>query len=116
MRSSSRRPWLSNRQSSTFWALAENSAKLVPLPSQLAPRGWGAPAESLVLALRDEKKCGKRRNDKVDLGNAAFVQRPHRPGVPHIAAAISGRIGVEDFAPGAGKRDPDAVITVDLGG
>src|SRR3984957_1109812 len=116
IRSSSRRPWLSNRQSSTFSALAENSAKLVPLPSQLAPSGCGAPADRRVSALRDEKKGGKRRNDKVDLGNAAFVQRPYCSGVPDIATAIAGRIGVEDLAPGAGKRHPDAVVPVDLGG
>src|ERR1700692_1826648 len=85
-RSSSRRPWLSNRQSSTFSAFAENSAKLVPRPSQLAPSGWEAPAESLVLAFRDEKNGGKRRNDKADLGNAAIVQRPYRSGVPDIFA------------------------------
>src|ERR1700704_5874927 len=115
MRSSSRRPWLSNRQSSTFCALAENSAKLVPLPSQLAPSGWGAPTESLLLALRDEKNGGKRRNDKADLGNAAIVQRPYRPGVPDIAAAVGGSVGVEDLAPGAGKRHPDTIVPVHFG-
>src|SRR5436309_135217 len=45
MRSSSRRPCGSNRQSSTFRALAENSAKFVPRPSQVAPNGWGKPEE-----------------------------------------------------------------------
>src|SRR5580700_10927200 len=101
MRSSSRRPWLSNRQSSTFCALAENSAKLVPRPSQAAPSGWGAPAESRMLALRDEKDGGKRRNDKADLGNTAIVQRPYCAGVPDIAAAVDRGVGVEDLAPGA---------------
>jgi len=44
MRSVSRSPQLSNRQSSTFVAWAENSEKLVPRPSQLAPRGCGKPS------------------------------------------------------------------------
>src|SRR5258708_19749174 len=88
MRSSSRRPWLSNRQSSTFCALVENSAKLVPCPSQLAPSGWGAPAESRALAVRDEKNGGKRRNATADLGNAPFVQRSTSPRVPHAAAPV----------------------------
>src|SRR5690606_24441235 len=44
MRSSSRLPWLSNRQSSTLVACAENSAKFTPSPSQVAPRGKGWPS------------------------------------------------------------------------
>ena len=32
-------PVESNKQSSTFVAYSENSAKLTPLPSQVAPRG-----------------------------------------------------------------------------
>src|SRR5690554_6309993 len=41
---SSRLPWLSNRQSSTLVACAENSAKFTPRPSQVAPRGKGWPS------------------------------------------------------------------------
>src|SRR5918911_2871992 len=92
MRSSSRRPWLSNRQSSTFVAFAENSAKFVPRPSQVAPNGCGDPAESRTLALGDEKNCSKRWNDKTDLGNGPLLQRTYAPGVPDITAAITGRI------------------------
>src|ERR1700730_7629489 len=114
MRSSSRRPWLSNRQSSTFVALAENSAKLVPRPSQVAPSGWDAPADSLVLAFRDEEKGGERRNDKADLGNAAIVQRLYCSPVPDIAAPIGGGVGIEDLAPGAGKWNPDAIIPINF--
>src|ERR1700733_1755103 len=50
MRSSSVRPESSNRQSSTLVAFAENSAKLTPKPSQVAPRGLGEP--SLIRDLR----------------------------------------------------------------
>src|SRR3954453_6383020 len=44
MRAVSRAPLLSNRQTSTFVACAENRTKLVPLPSQVAPRGSGRPS------------------------------------------------------------------------
>src|SRR6201996_6927832 len=44
MRSSSVLPSLSNRQSSTFVALAENSEKLTPSPVHVAPGGCGRPS------------------------------------------------------------------------
>src|SRR5262245_43222963 len=115
MRSISRRPWLSNRQSSTFSAFAENSAKFVPRPSQVAPSGCGAPAEIRTLPLRNEKNCSKGRNNKADLGDCAFVQRPDRARVPHVAAAVQRGIGVEDFAPHARERNLDAIVAVNLG-
>src|SRR2546423_1697329 len=114
MRSTSRRPCRSNRQSSTFSALAENSAKFVPRPSHVAPKGCGRPGASRKLRLGDEKNCSKGRNNKADLGNRAPVQRPHHASVPDIAAAVKLRISVENLAPGAGKRHLDAVITVDF--
>src|SRR5713226_8590961 len=116
MRSSSRRPLRSNRQSSTLPALAENSAKFVPRPSQVAPRGYGVPADSRTLPLRDEENGGKRRNNNGDLGDGALHQRLHRPGVPDVAAAVDGGVGVEDFAPDAVKRHLDAVVAPDLRG
>src|SRR5262245_28679218 len=116
MRSISRRPWLSNRQSSTRSALAENSAKFVPRPSQVAPRGCGAPAESRMLPLRDEKNCSKGRNYQTELGNSSLLQRADRTAVPDIAAAVESGIGVEDLVPGPGKRNPDAIVAVDFGG
>src|SRR5262249_46863733 len=94
MRSSSRRPWLSKRQSSTFWALAENSAKLVPRPSQVAPNGCGAPARIRELGLGAEKNCSKRWNDKANLGDGSFLQRMNADGVPDLGAAITGGIGI----------------------
>src|SRR5262249_23188527 len=98
MRSVSRRPWLSNRQSSTFSAFAENSAKLVPRPSHLAPDGCGAPAEIRTLPLRNEKNCRKGRNNKTYRGNCALVQRPDGAVVPDIdGAAIQRGVAVEDL-------------------
>ena len=47
----SRLPFGSNRQSSTFSALAEKSAKLTPPPSQVAPSGWGRPGSTRRLAM-----------------------------------------------------------------
>src|SRR3954468_4609906 len=44
MRFNSRSPAPSNRHTSTFVALAENTLKLTPLPSQVAPRGNGDPS------------------------------------------------------------------------
>src|SRR5215467_8950572 len=114
MRSSSRRPCRSNRQSSTLVALAENNAKFVPRPSQVAPRGCGLPAETRTLSFRDQENCCKRRSNKRDLGDGAVLQRLHPSGVPDIAAAIDGGIGVQDLAPGACKRHLNAVVSVDL--
>src|SRR5215469_1026314 len=114
MRSFSRRPWLSNKQSSTFSAFAENSAKLVPRPSHVAPSGCGAPAEIRTLSLRNEKNCRKWRNNKADLGNWALVQRRDRARVPDIAAAVQRGIAVEDLAPGPRKWNLDAVVAIDL--
>src|SRR5579871_2957129 len=36
--------------------------------------------------------------------------RLHRAFVPEIAAAIEGRVGIEDLAPAAGARHADAVV------
>src|SRR5438874_5473378 len=114
MRSTSRRPCRSNRQSSTLSALAENSAKLVPRPSQVAPSGCGSPDESRNLPVRNEENCSQGRNNKIDLGNHPLVQRPNYTAVPDIAATVERRIGVEDLAPHAGKRHPHTVVAVDL--
>src|ERR1051326_6955236 len=46
MRSSSRLPSMSNRQSSTLPAWAEKSAKLTPTPSQVAPSGNECPSRT----------------------------------------------------------------------
>ena len=50
MRSSSRRPPASNRQSSTFSACSRIEAKFTPAPSQLAPSGYGRPGLTVLRA------------------------------------------------------------------
>src|ERR1700741_3550101 len=114
MRSTSRPPSWSNRQSSTFSALAEKSAKLVPRPSQVAPRGCGAPAESRRLELRDEKNGSQGRNNKTDLGNSPSAQRVDAATVPDIAAAIERGIGVEHLAPATRERHLDTIVAMDF--
>src|SRR3954469_24380395 len=88
MRSSSRRFCASNRHSSTFSALPENNAKLVPRPSQVAPSGCGRPAASRTLELRNEEKRRKRGKDKADLQNPAVLGGRDGAGVSHIGAAV----------------------------
>src|SRR5436305_2245369 len=69
----------------------------------------------ISLPLRNEKNCSEGRNNKADLGNCALVQRPDRPRVPDVTAAVECRISVEDLAPDARKRNFDPVIAVNLG-
>src|SRR5580658_1391660 len=52
-RSSSLAPTESNRHTSTLVACAENSVKLVPLPSQIAPWAWGVPSLTRLGLLAD---------------------------------------------------------------
>ena len=103
----------SNRQSSTFSACAENSAKLVPLPSKVAPSGCGVPAESTHAQRSGTRKIAAsggttRRNSARPLPPSRHASR-----IAGIAAAIDGRIGVEDFAPGAGERHRDAIVAME---
>src|SRR5215470_3833507 len=116
MRSSSRRPWASNRQSSTFSALAENSAKLVPLPSQLAPRRLGVPSDTRIQsAFGYEEDRSQRRKGEIKFMTVALqLQRLDAARVPDIAAAIVGGVGVERLAPPAAERGADAIIVVDV--
>src|SRR3569833_4442306 len=116
MRSISRRPSRSKRQSSTFVALAENSAKLVPRPSQVAPSGCGAPAATRLLARGNEKERSKGWDDNVKLRAMACHNCGYATGVPDIAASISPGVGSEDFAPRAGDWHAHAVIVDALRG
>src|ERR1700761_9024056 len=100
MRSISRRPWPSNRQSSTFCALAENNAKLVPRPSQLAPRRDGAPADNRISGFRYEKYRGQRRGREIKFRDEPFP-RVDFADIPDIAAAVMFRVRVEHLAPPA---------------
>src|SRR5665213_2389919 len=57
MRLSSRSPVSSNRQTSTLVALVENSAKLVPLPSQWEPSGCGRPSSIDLTGMQHPPKA-----------------------------------------------------------
>src|SRR5262249_44307252 len=67
-----------------------------------------------MLPLRNEKNCSKGRNYQTEFGNSSLLQRTDRTPVPGIAAAVHGGIGVEDFAPGTGERNLDAIVAVNL--
>src|ERR1700740_1637741 len=109
MRSLSRRPSRSNRQSSTLVAFAEKSAKFVPRPSHVAPSGCGEPAEVCPLDLRNEKDGSKGWDDNVNLRAIACHNRGDRSSVPDIAAAICGGVRIEDFAPAPGEGDAQPI-------
>src|SRR5690349_24445364 len=117
MRSVSRRPSRSNRHSSTFVALAENSAKFVPRPSQVAPSGCGDPAETWPLrAFRNEKDGSKGWDNNAKLRSITRDNGRYGPGVPHVASAIDRGIRIEHFSPAAGERHAHAVVVQDLRG
>src|SRR5581483_9017251 len=98
----------------TLVALAENSAKLVPRPSQVAPSGCGLPAVISPLDLRNEKDGSKGWKDKVQLRAVTRHNGRHRSRVPDIAAAVSGGICIQDLAPIAGEGHADAVVVARL--
>src|SRR5581483_10146143 len=93
---------------------AENRAKFVPRPSQVAPSGCGAPDESRALPFWDEKNCSKRRNGKTNLGNKAIFQRAHSACIADIAAAVDRGIGVENFPPDTAKGHLNTIVVMDL--
>src|SRR5215212_1141695 len=115
MRSVSLLPVGSNRQSSTFSAVLENSAKFVPRPSQVAPSGCGEPAAIRRSDFRNEIDGSKRWKDKMQLRAFGCHNSGHKPCVPCVAAAIMSSVGVEHFAPLACERHADAVVASDLG-
>src|SRR6478672_12295511 len=99
MRSVSVLPVGSNRHSSTFSAVLENSAKFVPRPSQVAPSGCGEPAEILRSDFRNEIDGSKRWKDKVQLRAFGCHNSGHHACVPRVAASVMGGVGIECFAP-----------------
>src|ERR1700759_1624183 len=111
MRSISRRPWLSNKQSSTLWALAENNAKLVPRPSQLAPRRVKVPADTRIeSAFRDEKYRCQGREGEVEF--VLTFRGMDLADVADIAAAVMDGVRIECFPPLAAKRRADPIVIV----
>jgi hypothetical protein len=55
--------------------------------------------------------AAKRWDGEIELGHQA-VQRPDFADIPDIAAAIMRGVRIENLAPCAGKRHPDAVIVI----
>src|SRR5262245_58593660 len=103
-------------QSSIPVAWAENTAKLVPRPSQVAPSGYGEPGSRrsghATSALRAQHHRGERRQGQQDglgLTVRGLVVRYHGTVIAEIAAAIEARIAVGDLAPSAGPRHADAI-------
>src|SRR5690348_15725481 len=116
MRSVSRRPSRSKRHNSTFVALAENSAKFVPRPSHVAPRGCGDPAAIWPLRVfKNEKDGSKGWDNNAKLRSVTRNNGRDGPGVPYIASAIDRGVGIEHLSPAAGERHADAVVVEDLG-
>src|SRR5215207_9081893 len=113
MRSSSRRPWPSNRHNSTFSALAENSAKFVPLPSQLAPRREDVPPLSRILSFRHEEDGSQRRDREIEFGYQPF-RRPDLSDIPDIGAAIVRGVGIQHLTPLSGEGHSDPIIVIDV--
>src|SRR5262245_44581592 len=117
MRSVARRPSRSNRHNSTFVALAENSAKFVPRPSQVAPSGCENPAATWPLRVFGNEKDGSKGwDDNAKLRSVTRDNGRYRPGVPHVTSAIDRGIGIQHFSPAAGERHADAVVVQGLRG
>src|SRR5262245_33406198 len=111
MRWVSRLPSRSNRHSSTFVALAEKREKFVPRPSQVAPSGFGDPAEILpLLDLRNEKDGSKGWDNNSKLRAVTRHNGGYRSGVPDVASAVDSGIGVEHLAPLTCEGNANAVI------
>src|SRR5512142_1348110 len=115
-------PLRSKRQSSTFSACAENSAKLTPPPSQVAPSGDGRPGQTRLrvaviarTALRGlgrehhRAQRGQRQIQRVRLVAPGEALRHETTAIAHIAAAIKLRIRIEDLPPPAPRRRADPV-------
>src|SRR4051794_9526462 len=100
-RSTSRRPFGSHRHSSTRSAFFENTAKLTPPPSQVAPSGYGRPRQTVLGATKERagasmggeslRRNGFRRLHQVTAARApAAVALPlHRVvGEPDVSRAV----------------------------
>src|ERR1700744_1632128 len=103
---------MANRQSSSFCALAENNAKLVPRPSQLAPSREGIPADNRISGFRYEKYRGQRRDREMKFRDETFPRLDFAD-ISDIAAAVMFRIRVEHLAPLAGVWNADGIIVID---
>jgi hypothetical protein len=107
-RSVSRFPSRSNRHNSTLVALAEKRAKFVPRPSQVAPRGFGEPAEILpLLDLRNEKDCSKGWDNNAKLRAVTVTTVNTAPAFPTLLPSLiaASELNTSRHAPrGANRR------------
>src|SRR6266480_6714328 len=114
MRAASRAPLLSNRQSSTRVADAENSAKLTPSPSQVAPSGCGSPSRMRRSAIATIVfPCGwvSRHNRTLRVNSTATRQDPsdHDAAGTQVHQAPANAVvrsfrSAEDRGPADGQR------------
>src|SRR5205814_3472829 len=96
---------------------AENTAKLTPIPSQVAPSGQGRPASRR--AGRDTFSALMRQNqgregreyefDRVCAPVGPNRRRINAARIAHVAPAIEFGIGVHPFAPEALALPADAI-------
>src|SRR5688500_6465702 len=114
IRSVSRLPSLSNRHNSTLVALAENSAKFVPRPSQVAPSVSGAALKGARSEPRNEIDGSKRSEDKTKLRSAWRHNGVSLPTVPDVAATVVRSICIKNLAPWPGKRHPNVIVAAHL--
>src|SRR5271165_6784390 len=112
MRSSSVPPLASNRQTSTFVALAENNEKLTPWPSHVAPRGNGSPSRTrflrMLAMLKSPIPGGSVADQRPPAGLVAAITRPGgRVAVAHDVP----RRGAGDMADMAQSREAPQSVT-----
>src|SRR2546425_3620018 len=72
---------LSNKQSSTPVACSEKIAKLTPLPSQVAPSGYGFPGQVLTVVIKRDvliSHANTTRNPRFVARLAEFVAQKNR--------------------------------------
>src|ERR1700681_3781936 len=107
MREISRRPRASNTHSSTRSAFALKSAKFTPLPSHVAPSGYGRPASTRgraaitrsVTPSWGEPDRGQRRQGEGH-GEGAPVRRAgggHRATVTQVGSAVRRGVRVDEL-------------------
>src|SRR5260370_1094860 len=115
MRSSSRRPWPSNRQSSTFSALAEKSAKLVPRPSQLAPRRAAVRAVHLMQRRQRAIQPVEIADQGVDAGIFLLLEQMPVQRTIVIPLALLAELAAHEHQLLAGMAEHEAVIGPQIG-
>src|SRR6185437_10973896 len=94
---------MSNRQSSTLVAFAENSAKLTPSPSQVAPSGCGRPSATRVF----EVEADTNRNTPFEDADAERMNSGHKAHLDHRGSADATLVmrAKPSSTQAAGRRD-----------